>query len=243
MYKKIIKNIFKKFGLEIKKYNPQDDFNFLITRCIKKFQIDCFWDVGANIGQTGESIRKHGYTGNILSFEPQEEAYKKLLKNSFNDPKWKIYEKCGLGQNGLKKINISKNSVSSSFLEMENLHIDKNPESKFIKKEEVKIISLSEVFNKEKNSFKKNFLKIDTQGYEKEVLDSGENILDNFIGISCEISVQPLYKNEAKFLDIINYLNTKGFEIYSVHNSYYEIDYGQTFSVDIVFIKKNLFIN
>ena len=95
MYKKIIKNIFKKFGLEIKKYNPQDDFNFLITRCIKKFQIDCFWDVGANIGQTGESIRKHGYTGNILSFEPQEEAYKKLLKNSFNDSKWKIYEKCG----------------------------------------------------------------------------------------------------------------------------------------------------
>jgi FkbM family methyltransferase len=243
MYKKIIKNIFKKFGLEIKKYNPQDDFNFLITRCIKKFQIDCFWDVGANIGQTGESIRKHGYTGNILSFEPQEEAYKKLLKNSFNDPKWKIYEKCGLGQNGLKKINISKNSVSSSFLEMENLHIDKNPESKFIKKEEVKIISLSDVFNKEKNSFKKNFLKIDTQGYEKEVLDSGENILDNFIGISCEISVQPLYKNEAKFLDIIKYLSTKGFEIYSVHNSYYEIDYGQTFSVDIVFIKKNLFIN
>ena len=243
MYKKIIKNIFKKFGLEIKKYNPQDDFNFLITRCIKKFQIDCFWDVGANIGQTGLSIRKHGYTGNILSFEPQEEAYKKLLKNSFNDPKWKIYEKCGLGQNGLKKINISKNSVSSSFLEMENLHLDKNPQSKFIKKEEVKIISLNEVFNKEKNSFKKNFLKIDTQGYEKEVLVSGENILDDFIGISCEISVQPLYKNEAKFLDIINYLNTKGFEIYSVHNSYYEIDYGQTFSVDIVFIKKKLFIN
>lgn len=243
MYKKIIKNIFKKFGLEIKKYNPQDDFNFLITRCIKKFQIDCFWDVGANIGQTGESIRKHGYTGNILSFEPQEEAYKKLLKNSFNDPKWKIYEKCGLGQNGFKKINISKNSVSSSFLEMENLHIDKNPESKFIKKEEVKIISLNEVFNKEKNSFKKNFLKIDTQGYEKEVLDSGENILDNFIGISCEISVQPLYKNEARFLDIINCLNTKGFEIYSIHNSYYEIDFGQTFSVDIVFIKKELFIN
>ena len=108
MYKKIIKNIFKKFGLEIKKYNPQDDFNFLITRCIKKFQIDCFWDVGANIGQTGELIRKHGYTGNILSFEPQEEAYKKLLKNSFNDPKWKIYEKCGLGQNGFKKLIYQK---------------------------------------------------------------------------------------------------------------------------------------
>ena len=71
----------------------------------------------------------------------------------------------------------------------------------------------------------------------------GENILDNFIGISCEISVQPLYKNEARFLDIINCLNTKGFEIYSIHNSYYEIDFGQTFSVDIVFIKKELFIN
>lgn len=75
------------------------------------------------------------------------------------------------------------------------------------------------------------------------MLVPGENILDNFIGISCEISVQPLYKNEARFLDIINCLNTKGFEIYSIHNSYYEIDFGQTFSVDIVFIKKELFIN
>ena len=243
MYKKIIKNIFKKFGLEIKKYNPQDDFNFLITKCIKKFHIDCFWDVGANIGQTGLSIREHGYKGNILSFEPQKEAYNKLLKNSHNDPKWKIYEKCGLGKNGFKKINISKNSVSSSFLEMENLHLDTNPHSKFIKKEDVKIISLNEVFIKEKKSFKNNFLKIDAQGYEKEVLESGENILDNFTGISCEISVQPLYKGEAKFLDIINYLIAKGFEIYSIHNSYYEINYGQTFSVDIVFLKKELFIN
>lgn len=243
MYKKIIKNVFKKLGLEIKRYNPQDDFNFLITRCIKKFQIDCFWDIGANIGQTGLSLREHGYKGNILSFEPQEEAYNKLLKTSFKDPNWRIYEKCGLGKNGFKKINISQNSVSSSFLEMENLHLETNPESKFIKKEDVKIVSLYEAFIKEKRKFKNNFLKIDTQGYEKEILESGENILNNFIGISCEISVQPLYKNEAKFLDIISYLNTKGYEIYSVHNSYYEINYGQTFSIDIVFIKKELFIN
>ena len=126
---------------------------------------------------------------------------------------------------------------------MENLHLDTNPHSKFIKKEDVKIISLNEVFIKEKKSFKNNFLKIDAQGYEKEILESGENILDNFTGISCEISVQPLYKGEAKFLDIINYLIARGFEIYSIHNSYYEINYGQTFSVDIVFIKKELFIN
>ena len=96
---------------------------------------------------------------------------------------------------------------------------------------------------KEKKDVKNKCVKIETKGEEKEVLLSGENILENFIGISREMSVQPLYKNEAKFLDIINYLNTKSFEIYSIHNSYYEIDFGQTFSVDIVFIRKELFIN
>ena len=243
MYKKLIKTIFKKFGLEIKKYNPQDDFNFLVTKCLENFQINCFWDVGANIGQTGLSIREHGYKGDIISFEPQELAHSKLIKVSSADSKWKVFEKCGVGNDGLKDLNISKNSVSSSFLKMEKLHLDANPDSKFIKKENVKIISLNKIFTEINNQSDKNFLKIDAQGYEKEILESGKNVLNNFIGISCEISIHPLYEGETKLLDMFNYLNSKGYEIYSIHNSYYEIEYGQTFSIDVVFIKKMLFKN
>ena len=53
----------------------------------------------------------------------------------------------------------------------------------------------------------------------------------------------PLYEGETKLLNMFNYLNSKGYEIYSIHNSYYEIEYGQTFSIDVVFIKKMLFKN
>ncbi len=241
MYKELIKTFFKKLGLEIKKYNPQDDFNFLVTKCLENFQIDCFWDIGANIGQTGLSIRRHGYKGNIISFEPQELAHAKLMEISSTDNKWKVFEKCGVGNDGFKNLNISQNSVSSSFLEMEKLHLVSNPDSKFIKKENVKIISLDKIFTKMNSQFNKNFLKIDAQGYEKEILESGKNILNNFIGISCEISIHPLYEGETKLLDMFNYLNNKGYEIYSIHNSYYEIKHGQTFSIDVVFIKKMLF--
>ena len=243
MYKKIIKTIFKKFDLEIKRYNPQDDFNFLVTKCLRSFEIDCFWDIGANIGQTGLSIREHGYNGNIISFEPQKEAYEKLLKVSSQDSKWQIFEKCGVGNDGFKKLNISKNSVSSSFLQIKKLHLDSSPDSQFIKEENVKIISLDKIFIAGNKSFDKNFLKIDAQGYEKEILDSGKNVLDSFIGISCEISIHPLYEGESKLFEMIDYLNNRGYEIYSIHNSYYEIKYGQTFSIDVVFIKKQLFKN
>lgn len=243
MIKKIITKIFKKFGYEIKRYNPKDDFNFLIVKCLNKFRVNCFWDIGANIGQTGLSIREHGYKGNIISFEPQNQAYQKLLKTSSKDNKWKIYHKCGVGRTGYKSINISKNSVSSSFLEMKKLHLNANPDSRFIKKENVKIVSLNKIFNSENKSSYRNFLKIDAQGYEKEILESGKEILNKFVGISCELSIHELYKGETKFIDMIKYLKKYGYEVYSIHNSYYEIRFGQTYSIDVVFIKKKLFLN
>ena len=99
MYKKIIKNIFKKFGLEIKKYNPQDDFNFLITKCIKKFQIDCFWDVGANIGLYSIYAGMKFKNIEIICFEPSTSNTRALSRNiSINN----LYNKIILGEKPAK---------------------------------------------------------------------------------------------------------------------------------------------
>ena len=84
----------------------------------------------------GSSIRALGFEGSIISFEPLPDAHILLQKAAASDALWTVAERMAIGDSeGDVTINVSKNSVSSSFLEMENLHLDTNPESKFIKKE------------------------------------------------------------------------------------------------------------
>ena len=45
---------------------------------IRSRNVDLVVDVGANVGQYGEPLRKEGYLGRIVSFEPIGEAYQVL---------------------------------------------------------------------------------------------------------------------------------------------------------------------
>ena len=67
------------------------------------------------------------------------DAHLKLIKNAKNDTKWNIYEKVGLGSKKKIKLNISKNSVSSSYKNIKKLHLINQPNSKYIKTEQTKL--------------------------------------------------------------------------------------------------------
>ena len=59
-----------------------------------------------------------------------------------------------------KKINISKNTVSSSFLKINKNHLDIEPNAEFVGKENVKLLSLNNFLNKKKFRRKKYLLKL-----------------------------------------------------------------------------------
>jgi hypothetical protein len=61
-------------------------------------------------------------------------------------------------------------------------------------------------------------IKIDTQGYEKNVIDGATESLNNIKIIQLEMSILPLYENEILFIEMINYLDKKGFQLFSLEN-------------------------
>src|SRR5580692_1034730 len=71
-------------------------------------------DVGANTGQYACELRKHGYTGRLISFEPLAAPYGILAQLADHD------HRClqvALGnEDGSARINVSENIVSSSLL-------------------------------------------------------------------------------------------------------------------------------
>ena len=61
-----------------------------IRRVLDEFDIELILDVGANVGQFAQYMRKIGYRGTIISFEPVAAEFAKLKTTAASDPKWNV---------------------------------------------------------------------------------------------------------------------------------------------------------
>jgi hypothetical protein len=83
-------------------------------------------------------------------------------------------------------------------------------------------------------------LKIDTQGYEKEVLIGAKNSLKDIFLLQLEMSLVPLYKNELLFLEFIDFLGREGFRLYSFEQGFSDPVNGRMLQLDGIFINEKL---
>ena len=89
-------------------------------------------------------------------------------------------------------------------------HLQSAPASKFINTEKIQIRTLDSIFGTLCAESDKILLKIDTQGYEKKVLEGARNSLYKITGIQLEMSIVPLYEGELILEEMITYLKIPG---------------------------------
>ena len=233
--KTIIKNFLRRFGVQIKRF-PDVDLRRR-TMLMNNFGINKVLDIGANIGQYGTEIRRLGYKGRITSFEPMRKAYDVLKEKARRDPLWAA-ENFALGDvDGTSTLHISGNSWSSSIQDILPEHVQAKPESAYVNTEEITIKRLDSVFPNYYQSGDNIYLKIDTQGFEKNVLDGAENSLEKVKGIQMELSLLPLYANATLYKEMIDLLQEKGFDIYSFENGFFDQKTGRLLQFDGIFYK------
>ncbi len=141
-------------------------------------------------------------------------------------------------------MNIASNDgLSSSVLELDHYHNIGAPDVKYIGKEEVKILKLSKIL--ETSPHKKMFVKIDTQGYEIQVLKSiNKSHFNKIYAFEIESNLVSTYKSAILIEDLIKYLRRKGFQPFRIENGFGMPNFGQQLQVDIIFVKdKNLRIH
>jgi FkbM family methyltransferase len=178
------------------------------------FGINQILDVGANTGQYARRIRKIGYKGEIISFEPIHTVYEKLAQNAATDPLWTaINMGCG-DYDGEAVINISENSLFSSILPQTALLQTKYfNRTNYVNKEEIKICTIDKIFNRFYTTDKKVLLKIDAQGFEKKVLDGSRQSLKDIMAIQLELSFVAHYEGEPLIKEMLDYMFAEGFTL------------------------------
>jgi FkbM family methyltransferase len=240
--KKLVRDVVKKMGYEIRRAQPAQSGAATQTqlgRLLSFLKINCTFDVGANVGQFADHLRHSGYTGRIISFEPLADAWEKLSFASANDDAWIVHPRCAIGEReALVEINVAGNSQSSSLLNMHEQHYRSAPESQYIGQQKAKLIRLSSVFGRYARPQDNVLVKIDTQGYEKQVLDGCDEILDKVRAIYIELSLTPLYAGEELWRYFVDRLEEQGFNIWNVQPAFSDPDSGRTLQIDVLFVRE-----
>ncbi len=238
--KKIINSITSVFGYKFKKTKWLYEKNLNLIKSLSNSNINSIIDIGANSGQFAEEVFKNGFSGYILSFEPLKIEHSNLLDKKFEmkEYNWEIAERCGLGASEKKlDINISGMRQSSSILDISEIHTNLYPKSINIGKEEIDIFPLDKYYNKIINMKKNILIKIDTQGYELEILKGAKKTLEYVDAVYAEVSLVKLYKSQPLFDEIFDFIKKFGFSVWSVDRAVGNKNTGQTYQLDVLFIK------
>ena len=206
---------------------------------IRSRHVDLVVDVGANIGQYAERLRKDGYAGWIVSFEPTGAAYEALAARASRDGRWRALN-MALGENeGIAEINVSEGSDFSSFLPQLPAAAIFDPQARVIRTELIRVARLDHVFA-ELPQRAAAFLKIDTQGYERQVLLGASECLSDFVGVQVELPVIHLYEGTWRFHEAVAYMSQRGFEISNiVPVNYDRTDTASLVEVDCIFCRRS----
>lgn len=153
--------------------------------------------------------------------------------NSLNDTKTStkntiMINKCIGKKDGKTKFYELKNPSASSCLKPSNKTKNMVMDTNEIWGEHTEIKNITEIelhklstLIKNKKIPKIDFLSIDTQGTELDIIKGTEEYLDDIKGIICEVEFSELYENQPLFDKTFEYLHKKGFKLVNIFNLQY----------------------
>ncbi|WP_340374318.1 FkbM family methyltransferase [Streptomyces sp. SS7] len=209
-----------------------------VAAMLELYGVNCVFDVGANTGQYAKRLRKAGYTGRIVSFEPTSETFARLAKAAENDPDWQVHQ-CGLGREETTA------EIHKSWLTMNSLlppsEYGKGRYGRFKNSdtEEIRIRRLDEVMDEALAGLAGPvpYLKMDTQGYDLEVFAGAGKRVAEFVGMQSEVACLRLYEGSPTMGEAVAAYEAEGFGITGMYPVTREATTGRVIEFDCVMMR------
>lgn len=208
-----------------------------LVHSLRSRGIETVLDIGANVGQYGSLTRSAGFDGTIISCEPLSGAFAQLERRARRDPAWTTLNVAVGSAPGTATINVSENSFSSSIRDMTSAHLDTAPASRFIATEEVQVTTVADLVQDHALDPSRTLLKIDTQGFEDQVLRGAGDLIGRVAAIQLELSFVELYEGQSLFDDLVAAMAADGYRIHQLDPGISDRD-GRLLQVDGLFVRR-----
>jgi len=218
----LFKRVCRSAGIEVKHMTFGLDAFVDLQEILGRFPSPMILDVGANEGQTCLKLSDIAPSAKIWSFEPNRTVFETLVENTRSIPNITPVHTALGSTPGIAKLRITGSSVNTSLLEYNNLYGN----DAIIREEEVEVVTLADFCRKEKIG-DIALLKVDTQGFDLEVLRGAETLFNgnHVAAVFIEVMFTPTYTGQAWFEDIFQFLNSHSMKFSGFYDIRRERDY------------------
>lgn len=234
--KKTIKSGLHLFGVDVRRHDPSPAH--ALRTLLDLYRVETVFDLGANAGMSGLYFRSVGFGGKIVSCEPVGRFYRELERKAEGDPLW-LCENVAVGDEaGELEINVTGGGGgASSFLPMTSAVTEHAPELAVVARERVRVTTLSDLARRHYPEGDRLFLKLDVQGYERNVIEGGRDVLGRVVGLRVELSVLKCYEGEPLLCDMLPYLDGLGFKLAGIEPAWSDERTQEVFQLDGIFFR------
>ncbi|MGH3282592.1 MAG: FkbM family methyltransferase [Trebonia sp.] len=209
-----MRNVLRRAGVEVLPARVDSSLLAMhLDRLFSTLNVSCVLDVGARVGDYGLWLRRNGYCGDIISFEPVTVNFKELEKAAARDSNWHCFNYALGAEDNISSINVAKHTEFSSFWEMSAAaQVRFGEETSTERSEDVAIRRLDSVLDTLPTKLTDRiYLKLDTQGWDLEVLKGAQAVLKRVTALQTEVSVQPIYDGMPVMQDSLAAIAGYGF--------------------------------
>lgn len=186
------------------------------------------YDIGAYSGEWTKAVRKLFPHANIVMFEAQN-SKEDLLKTLASQDKKISYCLALLGASENEAIVFNEYETASSVL---TEHHDTG--ARTVTKQMQTLDALME----KQNLPAPDFMKLDTQGYELEILKGGLKALNHAEVVLMEVSLIDIYKNCPLLKDVVVFMDEHNFQLYDISSLMRRPLDQALFQIDALFVRK-----
>jgi FkbM family methyltransferase len=198
------------------------------------YGVDAIFDIGANIGMSAESYRAAGFRGPIVSFEPVPSLYAELKRRSQADQLWHTVPLALGSQCGHAEIHVTGGHAgATSLLQMTDNVVKHAPDQAVVDTQRIELSTVDDVMAEHYPDGDRLFLKIDVQGYERQVLEGAQQSLPRIVGMKLELSLVENYLGETLLTEMLPMLYDLGYRAVCIERAWGNDSTQEIFQVDV----------